>query len=117
MYAQVGLKVEKAAIEISLSLNGFVIRGRRKESSREGKKKKCGAKRIIPIAYFHANARKRITAGFPRERNISRNTMKSTGAETRPSERTLGRNPGRYNFDGAVLYFARTAGNRTGAAA
>lgn len=39
MYAQVGLKVEKAAIEISLSLNGFVIRGRRKESSREGKKK------------------------------------------------------------------------------
>lgn len=67
MYAQVGLKVEKAAIEISLSLNGFVIRGRRKESSREGKKKKM---------WRQANYSDRV---FPRKCKETNNRRLSTG--------------------------------------
>jgi len=54
-----------------------------KESSRQGKKSR-GAKRIIPIA-ISTQMQGNDNAGFSRERNISRNIMKSTGAETRPS--------------------------------
>ena len=75
---------KKAAIEISLSLNGFVIRDRRVKNLHEREKKVVAPSELFR-SLFPRKCRETINAGFSRERNISRNIMKSTGAETRPS--------------------------------